>query len=172
MASFLDRLRSKTGKEEVPKGVLSADAAPRETPREESDTAEPKGRGRPKGSKNRSVDVGGKSQEKKNGNGFTLYIDCIPTKDTENSGLEPTLFEDWITPIVLSMNEIVLKEKNLPHYQLLPYAEEKAMFSIAVNESAERLPPMMVLNSGTPGAKDALGVLIPHASKVVRALRG
>jgi hypothetical protein len=110
-------------------------------------------------------------KKKTNGTGFVLYIDCTPVKDVD-ADVEPTLFEDWISPICMVLNETVQKEKSLPDYRLLPYAEEKAVFAIAVKDGIGDIPSAMVINSGTPGAKDALGVLIPHASKVIRSLRG
>jgi hypothetical protein len=173
MSKFLERLRGKKGNGATkPTGILPDDAPSRETPVAETeaeteavaDTAAeakpPKAkRGRPKGST--------KKKSAPASDGFTLYIDCIPTKDAE-----PTLFEDWLGPIVMNLNETVQAEKNLPDYRLLPYAEEKAMFALALSERAGDLPPTMIVNSTSPGARDALGVLIPHASQVVRALRG
>lgn len=171
MSSFLDKLRGKAGNaapadKTIPQGLLAPDAASRETKvvdaSERADTETEKKRGRPKGTKNKSRSANG---------GFVLYIDCLPTKDTSGES-EPILFEDWLSPMVEQLNETVRSEKNLPHYQLLPYAEEKALFALAMTERIDDLPATMVLNSGAPGAKDALGVLIPHASRVVRALRG
>ena len=115
-----------------------------------------------------------KTKSKTNGTttrGFTLYIDCMPSKDVNGDGIEPTLFEDWFSPLVMAMNEEVAEHKKLPSYLLLPYSEEKAMVALAVADAVERLPPSMVVSSGTPGAKDALAGLIPHATKVVRATR-
>jgi thiamine pyrophosphate-dependent acetolactate synthase large subunit-like protein len=54
---------------------------------------------------------------------------------------------------------------------LLPYAEEKAAFAAAIEARVESLPQVMVVHTGTPGAKDALGVLIPRAVEIVRAIR-
>ncbi len=180
---FLRKLREAKEKGNgngVPEGVVPPDAPERTTPvvetaaaaapppetpvtAEASAPAEepPKKRGRPKGATSTKV--------KKNGAGFILYIDCIPTKD--NTDVEPTLFEDWIEPIVVSLNETASSAKNLAHYQLLPYGEEKSMFSMAVVDSLSRLPSKMIVNSNSPGARDALGVLIPHATTVVQRLR-
>jgi hypothetical protein len=102
---------------------------------------------------------------------FTLYIDCMPTKDVGRNNVEPTLFEDWFSPLVMAMNEEVMESRKLPSYLLLPYSEEKAMVAIAVADAIGRLPSEMFVSSGTPGAKDALAGLIPHATKVVRATR-
>jgi hypothetical protein len=172
--SFLEKMRKAKGvstpapasepasEAEGNKGVLASDATGRTTPVETS-APEPEPAKTKKTRKTRT--------KKTNGTGFALYIDCMPTKDVD-SNIDPTLFEDWINPICMSLNESVQKEKSLPDYRLLPYAEEKAMFALAVKEGLSEMPETMVINSSTPGAKDAMGVLIPHATKVVRALRG
>ena len=103
--------------------------------------------------------------------GFVLFIDCMPVKDT--GGDTTTMFEDWINPIRLTLNDEAMKAKNLPDYRLLPFAEEKALFAIAVNEQVGGgMPAALIVNSSSPGARDALDVLIPHARLVVRGLRG
>jgi hypothetical protein len=55
----------------------------------------------------------------------------------------------------------------------LPFAEQKMSMSAALNArvAAGRMPAAIALTSGAPGASDALDVLVPHAAKVVRALR-
>jgi RecB family exonuclease len=158
----------------VPAGTLPPDAPTRETPVAEAKTEPPeesketkaeapkKKRGRPKGSSKKKAATTG---------GFVLYIDCMPTKDT-GSEIEPTLFEDWFGTLTQEMNEQVLEEKNLPSYLLLPYSEEKALVALTVQQAVDNLPPALVVTSGTPGAKDALGALVPHATSVIRAMRG
>jgi hypothetical protein len=160
----------------TPTGVLSSDSAERTTAVKTAEEVgeeitkkviaeTKKSRGRPKGSKNKT------STPKTNGHdhGFTLYINCMPAKDVGND-IDPTLFEDWYGTLTMAMNEAAAG-KQVPHYMLLPFGENKAMIALAVSESAENLPPSMVVDSSSPGAKDALAVLIPHATKVVRAMR-
>ncbi len=102
---------------------------------------------------------------------FTLYVDCIPVKGAGE--VEPTTFEDWLGPILRELNEYVQQQhKDITDYRLLPFSEEKALFSEALKEKAATLPPSMILSSGTPGAKDAQLFLTAHATQVVRALRG
>jgi hypothetical protein len=94
----------------------------------------------------------------------------MPVKDVGDDA-EFSLFEDWITPVVTQLNQEVQQGKGLPDYRLLPYSEEKAMFAAGLSAVVSSLPSVMIVNTGTPGAKDALGVLIPHASRVIRAFR-
>jgi hypothetical protein len=148
---------------EAPAGVLSADAPSRETTPEEAaelrgeaDTKEKKKRGRKPKSTN------GDTRKE-----FALYIDCMPVKDV-NSDSEPTLFEDFFNPLVMQMNETAMAQKKMPSYLLLPYSEEKAMVQMAVHSMLDKLPSAMIVMSGIPGAKDALGQLTPHATLVVR----
>jgi hypothetical protein len=179
MSDFLKNLQAKKAAKAaptVPTGVLSEDSTERTTPAEtqaeapvETEGEAPKKkRGRPAGSKNKKTTTTAVPQKER---GFTLYINCMPAKDVGNP-VEPTLFEDWYGTLTMSMNETVAEKQNLPHYMLLPFAENKAMIALAVSESVEKLPPAMVVDSASPGAKDALAVLIPHATTVVRAIRG
>ncbi len=102
--------------------------------------------------------------------GFELFIDCMPIKN--NDGIDTTLFEDWINPIYLTLNDEVMQAKSLPDFRLLPFAEEKVMLTLAINDLVARnMPASLVVNSSAPGAKDALAVLIPHAKKITRGLR-
>jgi len=106
------------------------------------------------------------------GKSFALYIDCMPTKDLD-AEMEPTLFEDWVQPLVMTLNEEAMKASNLPDYRLLPFSQEKVALSLAINEAITKsMPSAIVILSSSPTAKDALGVLIPHARQVVRGLRG
>jgi len=157
--------------------IVPDDAPPRETSEEESD----KIRAEAEEKKEKAEKAAAKKESKKkttkkkatNGAGFTLYIDCMPKKDVNSDGIEPTLFEDWFSPLIMSMNDTVMEEKKLPSYLLLPYSEEKAMVQIAVKDAVEKgLPPSMIISSGVPGAKDALSVLTPHATTVITGIRG
>jgi hypothetical protein len=187
---FLDKIKNK----EKNKGTLPPDAPSRETSDEEAEeitesaadkkkrlAAERKAKKAKKEAEKEAAEkeaaekeAAAPKEEKKNGKSksFVIYIDCMPTKDVHADGVEPTLFEDWFAPLVMSMNEYVKEQKKLDSYLLLPYAEEKALVMMAVQDAVARLPPALVINSGVPGAKDALGALVPHASLVVRALRG
>jgi hypothetical protein len=112
------------------------------------------------------------SKAKADTGGLAIYIDCMPVKDVASGGVEPTLFEDWFAGIVQEMDAEVAEEQSLPSYLLLPYSEEKAMIKLTVAEHLDKLPPTLVVNSGTVGAKEVLSTLIPHATLVVRATRG
>lgn len=186
MSSFLNRIKAAKGskpepetktepetkpepetkaKAEVPEGVIPPDAAPRETPVEAQSAPEPEPEVKTKTRKPRKT-------KKTNGTstGFTLYVDCMPVKDVDDD-LEPTLFEDWVSPIIMKLNDQAKEEKNLPHFMLLSYGDQKAAFMTSVEANVNgSMPKTMVLNSHTPWARDAMGILIPHASRVVRAL--
>jgi hypothetical protein len=105
---------------------------------------------------------------------FTLYIDCFPTKDEVG---DPTLlatFEDWYGSIQERMNELVAEaNEGVGSYWSLSFAQQKALISEVVGAACERsLPPAMVVSSSATGARDVLSILIPHADRVVRAIRG
>ena len=154
----------KVQKEIKPEGVVSPEAPSREYEEPEVEVAETQPAEKPaKKTRKSKAKSNAKTKE------FTLYIDCAPTK--RSGDVEPTLFEDWYGPLMQQMNDYVQNEKNLPSYLLLPYSEEKAMVAVAVQDSIDRLPSEMIMTTGTIGAKDALGFLIPHATTVVRAMR-
>ena len=160
-------------------GVLPPDAPSRITETKESEpepepkvekskVSSSKKASSPKGKK-ASSPKGKKASSPKGKKGLVLYIDCMPVKST--SDVEPTLFEDWFNPLVMKMNEFVQNESGLPSYRLLSFSEEKAMIDAAVIEAIPSMPNVMIVCSGTPGAKDALGTLVPHATEVIRAIR-
>ena len=148
----------------------------------EEKEAAPKKRGRPKGSKTKAkaaetevAEETEEAEEKKTikanpkSNGFVLYIDCMPSKDVND--VEPTLFEDWFSPLVYKMNEFALEERQVRSYLLLSFGEQKAVIEAAISEVIDKLPPAMIITSGVLGAKEAQAALTPHATQVVRALR-
>lgn len=99
---------------------------------------------------------------------FTLYINCYPQKDVHRD-IEPTLFEDFFGPIAFAMNETAQEKSDKPHYMLLSFGDQKAMILSAVQDSIGRLPKELVVNTKAQGASEALSVLIPHATRVIRA---
>lgn len=167
---FLSRLtggkKPKTT-EDKDKGVLPPDAPSRTTPVEAKDEAPAETETAAKPETSAKPETAEKKKKARKKKGFHLYIDCVPVKGEKSM----VMFEDWMAPIFKTLNETVLEEKKLPSYLLLGYSEEKAMFSLALTSRIEDVPGVLVINSSTPGAKDALGVLIPHAAKVVRAMR-
>lgn len=103
--------------------------------------------------------------------GFALYIDCYPAKELGREQM-PVLFEDWIAPLRAALNERVMEASNLPDYRLLAYAQEKVAISEAVHGAmAQGMPAALVVSASSPGARDVLDVLIPHATLVVRPLK-
>ena len=167
-----------------PEGVLADDAPSRETPvkTEEEIAAEvalEKAQKNAEKARKKAAAAAKKATKKTTAKkktptreGLHLFIDCMQIKDlNNNTGLDPTLFEDWIGPIVENLNAETLEHKKLPDYRLLPYAEEKAAFATAITARIDNLPQYMIVNTGTPGAKDALGVLIPHAVEIVKGFR-
>jgi len=99
--------------------------------------------------------------------GLTLYVDCLPTKGPNRNDF--TLFEDWYMGIATKIAE----DADLIDYRLLPYAEEKAALTQAIitAHSDHNLPSVIVVNSASMGAKDALSVLTPFADQIVKAMR-
>ena len=102
---------------------------------------------------------------------FVIYMDCMVTKGAGD--VEPTTLEDFFGPIEMELNEWAMKEKNLPHYYLSAFGEQKAVLSIAIQDKIKKgLPSSMLVRSSSPLARDVLQFLLPHASQVVSALRG
>lgn len=155
--------KSEASAPSVPEGVLSADAASRESdvkePEEKETAPEPK----PKKKTRKAT-----TKKKKS---FSLYIGCLPYKRAADE-VELTLFEDWVSNIREQLNQKVMEEKNLPDYRLLPFAEEKALMAAAVNASIDKgLPPAMLVSGSHVGSAEIIEILTPHATTVVRALR-
>ncbi len=98
--------------------------------------------------------------------GLTLYVDCMPVKPSNS---DYTLFEDWFMAIASEIAEAA----EIVDYRLLPYAEEKAALTQAIiaAHTSNNLPKVMVVNTGSMGAKDALTVLSPYASQIIRSMR-
>lgn len=172
------------GHAKVPTGVVPPDAPSRTTPVKarpaqapvegEIDHAEPTGASEIAAAAQTSKPAKAARTKKAvtNGSGFVLYIDCMPVKDIE-ADMDATLFEDWINPVRMTLNEETMTKKSLPDYRLLPFSEEKALLALALGEKISGdMPSALIINSSSPGAKDALDSLIPHAKRVVRALRG
>lgn len=102
---------------------------------------------------------------------FVMYIDCVPTKGDD---CEYVLFEDWYEPLIEALNEAANEQdEEVRDYRLMGFAQEKVMLREGIQTRAESddLPSVLVINSTAPGAKDAIGCLIPFANRVVRAMR-
>ena len=95
--------------------------------------------------------------------GMILYVDCIPTRNTEY-----TLFEDWFKVLA----DKIAEEAELPDYRLLSYAQEKAAVAVAIQAQSNNghLPQVIAVRSKASGAQDALSSLIPLASEIVRGV--
>lgn len=136
---------------------LPEDAAPVVAAESDGDgETESRGRGRPKG-----------STKKK---GFSIYVDCLPTK----GGGDVTIAEDWWGPIEMKLNEFAVAQRKA-HYMELDFGPQKAAIALAVQEkiTAGGLPPTMLVSSSSSSFnRDVLPLLIPHATQVVKALRG
>jgi hypothetical protein len=183
---------STTTSTQVTQGIISPDAPPRETGAEPEPgaAAEPPKRTRKKKGEavaEQAAPAGAElppavtgalfAQPEPSGgsDGFELYVDCLPTKHPSGGGA--TNFDDWIAPIVRFINEQVSQPppagKGLPDYRLLPFSEEKALFSLALAQWIEKrgLPPNLFVASSSPLSRDALAILTPYATSVVRAVR-
>jgi hypothetical protein len=165
----------------VPSGVVPPDAPSRMTAQEPVQEASedvapeaPKKRGRPPKAAQEAVEgveaaPAPAARAAKGKSGMTLYVDCYPVKGLD---VEPTYAEDWIGAALIELNEWAVKEKGVPDYRLTSFSEEKANFAAAVQDLiAKNRPPAMIISTSGIG-RDLLGLLIPHAQVVVRALRG
>jgi len=163
--------QSQEKKASVPTGITPEDGTERTTPvakkavetetveTETVETAEPVKKTRKKRTPKTETVQGG----------FELYVDCVPVK---RSGAEdqPVMFEDWVAPIIKELNES-LNTQGIHNYLQLDYSNEKAAIITALNNHVDDLPSTMVISSSMLAAKEAMNVLIPHAARVVRALR-
>lgn len=95
--------------------------------------------------------------------GFVLYIDCVLSKGRD----VPTTFEDWYAEISARMDAAAEDEGG---FWSLGFAEQKGLLVATVTEEIREngLPPAMSVMSGSLGARDTIGLLIPHATNVVR----
>lgn len=101
---------------------------------------------------------------------FVLYMDCLPTKGTGSD--EVVLADDWFGPLDMELNDWAQSEKNLPSWWLLDFSTQKAMLAIGVQKRIQGgLPSAMVFKSGTFMARDVLPLLIPHATRMIQAIR-
>ena len=146
-AEEITKSKKKTPKKKAPKKT----APPPEAETEAEETApepkeEPK-RGRPKKSR------------------LTIYIDCSPV------GVECTLFENWVAPVLAALNEECAKEMEVPSFWLLPFGEQKAALATALAAAAKGLTGDLVVSSSDPHTREALPHLIPLADLVVRGNR-
>lgn len=214
---------SKFAPRQVPTGVLPPDAPPRDTVDDdetdagvvaraavaeaiETELTEPatpvaKKRGRPAGSKNKTVtpeqaaaiaDAEAALERKQAREAaptpaptlapgafaapapareFVLFVDCMVVK---GGGEAPVTLEEWFAPLATELDQFARAEKNLPAYQLLDFSEEKAAIGLAVRDriAAHGLPPAMLVSSSSSLVRDLLPLLVPHATRVIRALRG
>jgi RecB family exonuclease len=173
-----NKKKAEPAEAKVPEGIEPPDGAPRDSLAEPEAAAEKpkaKKRGRPKGSKNKAKTAKAEASEtkpakpaKKAKGGFKLYIDCLPTKGVA----EPVLYEDWITAVEEICNEQAQAKEDgaKPNYRMLPYHEPKILFKQVLEAQVQSgLPEVLVMSSHVSFAGEALSVLIPHASEVVRA---
>jgi len=122
----------------------------------------PKKRGRPK--KKKGADASTEAET----SGLCLYIGCMPLKNGDD---EPTLMEDWLGPIIMDLNEKVMKKAGVSDYRLLEFHQPKVAFTEAVTERLGSLPSSMVVTTMSDSARMALEIIKPHATQVVCAVR-
>jgi hypothetical protein len=116
-----------------------------------------------------AVDTKPKAKSLKKGakGGFELYIDCQPIV-----GGKPIMtFEAWIYPHLQKLGEILESQGKDANVMRLDFGEQKAAIADVVTAALDDVPSGLLVTSSNPIAKDALNVLIPHAARVVRAVR-
>lgn len=148
-------------------GVVPPDAPPRNTGAAVASTPtveEPKRRGRPKKDAAPVVEVG-PAPIKAQRPVFSIYVDCLPVKGGE---AEWTLFEDWIA----TYTKQVAESHGIADWRQIEYGKGKAALANVVRENVHEVPEVLIVSSYAPGVNEVLDVLIPHATRVVRALRG
>ena len=97
---------------------------------------------------------------------FSIYIDCYPVKG--GNGVEPTLFSDYINQFATQ----VADQFDVADPRLIDYGKGRTAIAIAVAQKLEALPPVLVISSMEPYAHDVIAALTPHATTIVRGLKG
>ena len=109
-----------------------------------------------------------KRKTKKAAEGLVIYIGCAPLR----YDIEPTLFEDWVAPILESMNDFCMETENKPNWYLLGFGPQKALLAAKVSEWIQKgLPPVILVQNPSPLWSDVSAVLVPHAAQVIRSYR-
>lgn len=88
---------------------------------------------------------------------------CIPLKGEFKSY---TLFEDWISPLMKS----VADDHGVADYRLIQYTS-KAALATKIRESLDTVPEVLVIGGYAAGASEAMEVLVPHATVVIKSLK-
>ncbi|MDP2607266.1 MAG: PD-(D/E)XK nuclease family protein [Deltaproteobacteria bacterium] len=99
--------------------------------------------------------------------GFELYIDCQPVV----GGKPAVPFEVWFAPIEEAVGQILESEGKPANIMRLDFGEQKAVIADAVRANLDEVPGALCVSTSNNIGKDALNVLIPHASRVVRSIR-
>lgn len=108
-----------------------------------------------------------KSKTKAKG-GFNLYIGCVPMKGDD---LPYVLIEDWMAPILESLNENVSANTEHVHYRLLEFSEEGVALEAAVLDFIDEnglTGSLVCLDNGV--SKKVATILVPLAANVTKAL--
>lgn len=88
---------------------------------------------------------------------------CIPLKG-DYSGY--VLFADWIAPIM----QAVAEEHGVADYRLIQYTA-KAALATKIRQSLDTVPEVLVIDGYASGSSEALEVLVPHATLVIKSLK-
>jgi hypothetical protein len=99
--------------------------------------------------------------------GLELYVDSYPTKDNKCKH-DVTMYEDWIAP----MMQRVAEDNGVQDYRLLQFGSGKALLAIEIRNRIVDVPPVLVVNSMSVGAHEAIDILVPFADRVVKGLKG
>jgi hypothetical protein len=163
----------------VPEGVVPPDAPPRET--SDADAAKVKGatapeakaeapkkkRGRPKKKKTEDAPEAAEAPKAKTA-GMTIYVGCMPMR----TDVEPTLFEDWIAPVLEACDGLAQSVSAVESWYLLGFGPQKALLAAKVQEWVNKgLPPVMLVQNPSPLWTDVSTVLAPYATQIVRSFR-
>lgn len=95
--------------------------------------------------------------------GLEIYVNCWIHKDTK-AEFEPTLYADWIAPIL----EKICQDAGVTDHRALAYGPAKAALATYIRERIADVPPILSLDSSDPDAREALNILTPYASRIIR----
>ena len=94
---------------------------------------------------------------------LVLLEGCVPLKGPYK---EYTLLADWVAPLM----QAVADDHGVADYRLIQFTSRAAL-ATKIRENVANVPEVLVIGGFEAGASEAMEVLTPHATMVIRALK-
>lgn len=94
---------------------------------------------------------------------LVLLEGCVPLKGPYK---EYTLLADWVAPLM----QAVADDHGVADYRLIQFTSRAAL-ATKIRENVASVPEVLVIGGFEAGASEAMEVLTPHATMVIRALK-